>query len=60
MNKGGIEKDSKDLGQNKNPKFQDKCKTNLEFEELSKARKRIPQKQGDLELQSEEQGKNQT
>ena len=52
--------DSKALGQSKKSKCQDKGGISLEFEEPSQAQKRIPLKQQDLELQSEQQGKNQT
>ena len=52
--------ESKALGQSKKTKCQDIGGTSLEFEEPSQAQKRIPQKQQDLELQSEQQGKNQT
>ena len=49
MDESEREMDSNALKQSKKPKCQDKGRTSLEFEEPSKAWKRIPQKQGDLE-----------
>ena len=42
LDEGGMEMESKALGQSKKPKCQDKCGTNLEFEEPSKGSEEDP------------------
>ncbi|OBS56972.1 hypothetical protein A6R68_11903, partial [Neotoma lepida] len=51
---GGTEIESAALRQDKKPKCQDEGGPDLQFEEPSKTRKRIPQEHQDLELQSQQ------
>ncbi|XP_036063375.1 sentrin-specific protease 2-like [Onychomys torridus] len=57
LDEGGTEIESETLGQGKKPKCQNEGATDLEFLEPSKTRKRIPQEHQNLELQSQQLGK---